>query len=263
MKTTLSLTLLAAALACTLAACGRKPASTQPAASITRAQFGDSDPHEGVSFAARYPVHGIDISRYQTGIDWAAAQAGGVNFAFMKATEGGDIADAMFPSHWRGARAAGVARGAYHFYYHCRSAAEQADWFIAHVPRRTGDLPPVLDMEWTPTSPTCRDKRAPSVIRRDATEFIARLTAAYGTVPILYTTTDFFADNDLGRLRGVEFWLRSVAAHPSQRYQGQGWTFWQYTATGRAAGIPGNVDLNAFAGSPKAWATWLAERAQR
>ncbi len=255
------------AVLCVLAACGGKRARLDgekvSAVAITPAQFADRDPHEGAAFAARYPVHGIDISRYQTGIDWQAARAGGVNFAFIKATEGGDRVDPMFKDHWQSAARAGVARGAYHFYYHCRSADAQADWFIAHVPRTRGALPPVLDMEWTPTSPTCSQQRPASAVRADAAQFIARLTAAYGTAPILYTTTDFYEDNDLGRLRGVEFWLRSVAAHPSERYAGQHWTFWQYSSTGRAAGIKGDLDLNAFAGGPQAWANWLAKRAQR
>jgi len=252
-------------LICVLAACGAKRTAPPQAApvAISTARFDDSDPHEGAAFASRYPVHGIDISRYQTGIDWQAARAGGVNFAFIKATEGGDRVDPMFAAHWRAAAAAGVARGAYHFYYHCRSADEQADWFIAQVPRKRGDLPPVLDMEWTPTSPTCSDRRPAAAVRRDAQIFIARLTAAYGTAPIIYTTTDFYHDNQLSRLRGVEFWLRSVAAHPTERYGGQPWTFWQYTSTGRAAGIRGDVDLNAFVGGPAAWANWLAKRAQR
>ena len=54
------------------------------------------------------------------------------------------------------AKAAGVPRGAYHFYYFCRTAEDQARWFIRHVPRDRSSLPPVLDMEWNPQSPSCK-----------------------------------------------------------------------------------------------------------
>ncbi len=125
---------------------------------VTSSNFQDSDPTDWPGKSPdRYPVHGIDLSRFQTAVDWATARANGVNFAYIKATEGGDLFDPMFKDHWRNADAAGVKRGAYHFFYHCRPADEQARWFIKHVPRTPGALPPVLDMEWTPTSPDLHD----------------------------------------------------------------------------------------------------------
>ena len=229
----------------------------QPAAAVgvIAPQFSDSDPHPDVGRQPlRYPVHGVDLSRWQTAVDWRLARGSGVNFAFVKATEGGDIFDPLFASHWTKSAAVGVRRGAYHLFYHCRPASEQARWFIAHVPRDPQALPPVLDMEWTPTSPTCRTRQSPAAIRAEARVFLNAVSAQYGRQPILYTTPDFFHDNDLGRLSGVTFWLRAVAGPPRQVYPGQGWTFWQYSGTGAVPGISGHVDLNVFAGSAQDWA---------
>ncbi len=258
---------LTLALALTLAAsCGTRPPrdtgptpNAAPTQAIT-ANFSDKDPHPETRRAARHPVHGVDVSRFQTTVDWAQARANGVNFAFIKATEGGDFVDPLFQDHWRGAAQAGVKRGAYHFYYHCRAPEEQARWFFKHVPKTQGSLPPVLDMEWTPTSPTCTIRRDAATIRRDAAVIIAMMTQHYGTRPVLYTTVDFFEDNQLWELDGVEFWLRSVAAHPSDRYPGQHWTFWQYSSTGLVPGIAGKIDLNVFSGGEGAWSDWLAQR---
>jgi len=226
-------------------------------------RFGDADPHAwGGRSPAAHPVHGIDIARYQTDVDWANARASGVNFAFVKATEGGDLLDRMFRVNWDGAGRSGVLRGAYHFFYHCRPAAEQARWFIRHVPKTPGALPPVLDMEWTPFSPTCTIRRAPQVIRAEAQIFADLVAAHYGQRPILYTTVDFFEDNEMWKLPGVEFWLRSVAGHPQDVFAGQHWTFWQYSGTGIVPGIAGATDLNVFAGTERAWAEWLAHRRQ-
>ena len=248
-----------------LAACGgaRAPergAAPVPAAEVVRPNFSDKAPHPETAKARRHPVHGVDVSRFQTAVDWQAARANGVNFAFIKATEGGDMVDPMFKDHWRGAGQAGVRRGAYLFYYHCRAPEEQARWFFKHVPKAAGGLPPVLDMEWTPTSPTCTIRRDAEVIRRDAAVIIAMMTEHYGTAPVLYTTVDFFEDNEMWKLSGVEFWLRSVAAHPSDRYPGQHWTFWQYTSTGQVPGMAGAIDINVFAGGEAEWANWLARR---
>lgn len=252
-------------LALCLAACGpaRHAAAPERQAQAVRVitpSFADSDPHPEVGrLPLRYPVHGVDLSRWQSGVNWPMARGAGVNFAFVKATEGGDVFDPLFPSHWTKSAAAGVRRGAYHLFYHCRPASEQARWFIRHVPRDPQALPPVLDMEWTPTSPTCRTRPAPAEVRAEAQVFLAAIARHYGKQPILYTTPDFFHDNDMGRLKGVTFWLRSVAAPVRQAYPGQGWTFWQYTGTGAVPGIPGKIDLNAFAGSAQDWARFVAE----
>lgn len=249
-------------LALALAACGGPDrAGPPPVQNVTQALFGDADPHDWTGRSPDgHPVHGIDISRYQTGVDWARARASGVNFAFIKATEGGDLVDPMFRAHWEGTARTGVLRGAYHFFYHCRPASEQARWFIRHVPRTPGALPPVLDMEWTPFSPTCTTRRNPEVIRAEAKVFADIIEAHYGERPILYTTIDFFEDNEMWKLPGVEFWLRSVAGHPRDVYAGRHWTFWQYSGTGLVPGIPGKTDLNVFSGTERAWREWLAAR---
>jgi lysozyme len=67
-----------------------------------------------------YPIHGIDVSKFQGDIDWNAVANSGIKFAWIKATEGGDYADARFQANWEGAKAAGIPHGAYHFVYWCR-----------------------------------------------------------------------------------------------------------------------------------------------
>src|SRR6476469_3967478 len=44
----------------------------------------------------KYPIHGIDVSKYQGVVDWRAAAKSGVRFAWIKATEGGDRKDDRF-----------------------------------------------------------------------------------------------------------------------------------------------------------------------
>lgn len=241
----------------------RQRGGNAPLATVNQPQFGDADPHDWDGRAPQsYPVHGIDASRWQGDIDWPTARANGVSFAFFKATEGGDVIDPAFDTYWNGAGAAGIPRGAYHFFYFCRPAIEQARWYIRHVPRSKNALPPVLDMEWNAHSPTCTTRPDAAHVRREATIFMNALERHYGQRPIIYTTVDFFADNDMGRLAGVEFWLRSVANHPSKVYPGQPWRFWQYSGTGLVPGIKGKVDLNTFSGSRGDWQSWLNARAR-
>lgn len=58
-----------------------------------------------------FPIHGIDVSRYQGEIDWQEVRRSGVEFVWIKATEGGDYLDPKFHSYWEGARAAGIPAG--------------------------------------------------------------------------------------------------------------------------------------------------------
>ncbi len=255
--------LLAIAMVAVLGACAGPPSSeTSFRVAATNPRFGDTDPFDWTGIKPwRYAVHGIDVAKYQGEIDWRRAKAAGVAFAFIKATEGGDRLDERFRQNWAAARRAGVPRGAYHFYYFCRPAIEQARWFIDHAPREKGALPPVLDAEWNHKSPTCKLRPDPKVVRREFSVFLKRLSRHYGQKPIIYTTVDFYTDNELWRLKGHEFWLRSVAGHPSKVYPNQDWTFWQYTGTGVVPGIDGNTDINAFSGSRAEWRDWIAERA--
>jgi lysozyme len=252
-----------------LAACGGAPrtieqsALTAANAPVNRANFGDADPFDWPGRRpSSYPVHGIDLSRWQSDGDWNAAREAGVSFAFIKATEGGDRLDPLFRSHTLAAEAAGVPWGAYHFYYFCTPAAVQAKWFIDNVPNRRGSLPPVLDVEWNPQSPTCRLRPEPEKVRSEMAIFMRMLERHYGQRPIVYTNIEFWEDNGFDQITDEEFWLRSTAGHPSETYPGARWVFWQYSGTGRVPGIGGNVDLNVFAGSVGSWRAWLARRMQ-
>ncbi len=224
----------------------------------THVRFTDVDP---VEWTARrpwqYAVHGIDVAHFQGEIDWNKLPRAGVNFAFIKATEGGDFLDPRFGENWVKSRHAGVLRGAYHFYYFCRTAHEQANWFIRNVPRDNGSLPHVLDMEWT-NSKTCKYRPNPARIRSEMRVYLQRITAHYGKRPVIYSTPKFYKENKLWRIKGYDFWLRTVAKHPSQLYGNRPWTFWQYSSTGRIPGIEDDVDLNVFRGSKKAWKRWVS-----
>lgn len=222
--------------------------------------FADNDPHPWSANAPRpsdFPVHGIDVARYQNQINWNKVRRAGIEFAFIKATEGGDVLDARFAENWQGAKAAGIARGAYHFYYFCRPAKDQANWFIANVPKDANALPPVLDMEWNHASTTCKLRPAADVVQREMRIFLDIVSSHYGVKPLIYTTPAFYQDAELERFSGYEFWLRSVADHPAFVYPDRKWLFWQYTGTGVMPGISTNTDINVFYGDKKTWQAWL------
>lgn len=236
------------------------PVSTEvPSSSGGGPRFGDRDPYQWTGAKPwNYTVHGTDVSKYQSTVDWQRKRAGNVSFVFIKATEGGDRVDDRFNQHRAGARAAGIPWGAYHFYYFCRPAREQAAWFIRNVPRESGMLPPVLDMEWNHMSPTCKLRPPPETVRSEMRIFLDIVQRHYGKRPIIYTDPLFFDQNGLSAFRGYPFWLRSTAGHPSEKYGPHPFVFWQYTGTGIVPGVSGDMDINVFNGTAASWRKWLA-----
>lgn len=206
----------------------------------------------------RYPVHGIDVSKYQGDIEWERARRAGVAFAYLKSTEGGDRVDSAFERNWKQANGAGVPRGAYHFFYWCRPGIEQARWFIENVPRERNALPPVLDVEWTPDSPTCTRRPPRDEMVGEMSDFLNALERHYGVRPIIYAPIDIHRDRLVGTFQKHQFWLRAVKDHPNNVYTDRPFRFWQWTATGTVPGIEGEVDRNAFSGSQSDWGKWLS-----
>lgn len=223
-------------------------------------QLTDKKPHKGVAAAHAMPVQGIDVSYYQGDIDWRKVRDAGIQFAFIKATEGGDRFDEKFLANWRAAKKAGVARGAYHFMYWCRPASQQATWYKAHVPKDDDALPPVLDVEWTTHSKTCarRIPRAAAIAKIKV--MLKALEAHSGKRPIIYTDPKFHREVLEGEFTDYHFWLRSVAAKPEEIYSARDWAFWQFTTTGRVRGVAGPVDRNVFYGTRADWKTVLKEK---
>lgn len=215
--------------------------------------LGDADPHRGVALARRMQVQGIDVSQWQGDIDWRKVREAGVDFAYIKATEGGDHLDPRFLDNWEGAARAGVARGAYHFVYWCRPAHEQALWFMLNVPLDPYALPPVLDVEWNAHSETCPDRVSPQKAREMISVLLNAMEAHTGQRPILYTDRVFHEQVLEGYFKKYYFWLRSVAAEPQKVYRKRPWLFWQFTTTGRVPGIEGDVDRNVFNGRVEDW----------
>lgn len=221
-------------------------------------RFRDVKPMNFGKVAPRhFGVHGVDVSRWQANIDWSTLRSHGANFAYIKATDGGDHLDPMFKTNWRGAKQAGIRRGAYHFFYWCRTAGEQADWFIRNVPRDPDALPPVIDVEYNHQS-DCKMRLSTARVLEKMQVFMDKLERHYGQRPVIYTAPDFYKDHLRGQFRDYPFWLRSVAAHPSKIYPDRKWLFWQYSGSGLSQGVNGKIDLNVFNGSESGWHDWVA-----
>ena len=210
-----------------------------------------------------YPVHGIDVSKFQGDIDWSQVASSGVKFAWIKATEGGDHLDNRFQANWTAARQAGVPRGAYHFVYWCRPPLEEMAFFEKTAPVEPDALPPVLDVEATPTSKTCHRHLTQEAAIADMKVMLEEMERHFGKRPIIYTTVDFYeAILSDGALSDYPIWVRSTKHHPSVKYGSRPWSFWQYQSDAWVPGIGTKVDRDAFYGSEEQWRAFLKEQQQ-
>jgi GH25 family lysozyme M1 (1,4-beta-N-acetylmuramidase)/acylphosphatase len=202
-------------------------------------------------------VYGVDVSSYQgSSINWGAVRAAGRVFGFAKASEGTGFTDGSFPHNWSGMRAAGVLRGAYHFFRPSIDPTAQADHFVdvinANGGLKPGDLPPVADVE------VSDNVGAATVIARLHT-FLDRVQARTGRTPMIYTA-NFFWGSYLGNPNFTQYPLWVANYGPSCPYLPNAWgdwKFWQYTDAAGVSGIPGGVDGDEFNGTLadlQAWA---------
>jgi lysozyme len=195
--------------------------------------------------AMRYEVKGIDVSHHQGVIDWARLKADGVDFAYIKASEGETYNDPRFTRNWYEAEQAGVKRGAYHFFTQCRTGKAQAGNFIRVVPRQAGTLPPAVDAEHMGP---CRDGPAVADVAAELAVFLDLAGAHFGQRPVIYTTREFHDAYLAGKFPQDRFWLRSLIFEPS--FRKEQWIIWQYHNLGKRDGVAGPIDLNVFRGTP-------------
>jgi lysozyme len=193
---------------------------------------------------------GIDVSHFQQDIDWAPVGASGVNYCFIKATEGVSLADEKFSRNWQAASEARVLRGAYHLFQPSDSVTAQSDFFLRTVsPLQPGDLPPVLDLE----NPTAWTSVPPQDRAQLAIEWLQAVEQGLGVRPLIYLSPSFAAETlaNSPLLARFQVWLADYtsAPAPSIPKPWDEWTFWQHTARGTIPGIAVLVDLNRFNGT--------------
>lgn len=197
-------------------------------------------------------LKGIDVSHFQGNIDWPTVAQQGIAFAYAKGSEGSSVTDALFSANYDAMRAAGIARGAYHFLHADVDAGAQARHFLSVLgPMQPGDLPPMLDVE-TACGMQC------AAIDSNALAWLTEVQQALGCTPLIYSSLAFWNSNlaACAALCAYPLWIAEYnnAAAPVLPHGVSGYAIWQHSQSGKVAGIAGAVDLDLFNGSAQALA---------
>lgn len=209
--------------------------------------------HPEVSVAkAEYPIQGIDVSNHNGVIDFEKVAAAGINFVYVKASEGVGYKDPRFENNIRNARKAGLKVGAYHFFRKDKDGTSQAEYFMQVVKDVAVDMPYVIDVEDWGNSMLASDDETVKNLR----DMVRHLETSNLKL-MVYTNKDGYRKYLKLYFPEVRLWLCAFT-HPSKLTDFD-WHIHQYSHWGEVDGIDGEVDLDVFKGNCEEWERWLME----
>lgn len=189
-------------------------------------------------------VTGVDISEYQAEVDMEKLAEQGVQFIYMKATEGSGHVDSRFAQNWENAQACGIPAGAYHFFSFDSPGKMQAQNYIETVGDLQGKLIPAVDVEYYGD----KKENSPDVeeVEAELRDFIEALEEEYGVKPLIYSSRDVYEKYIQRCFGDYPRWVRSIY-YPVTFEAGRDWVIWQYSDTGELEGYAGgevHIDLD-------------------
>ena len=191
----------------------------------------------------RYPVRGIDISRHNGEVNFKKVKESGIDFVFIKASEGTTYRDSLFRHNISNARRHDLKTGAYHFFRFDCEGVDQAVNFLSVLDTNKLDLGLVIDVEKNGNPEVSKED-----IKRRLGSMVEYLNLL-GHRVMIYTNVDGYYDFIAETLPGCPLWICGFQQNPVNAE----WLFWQYDHHGKVSGVKGDVDLNTFFGSREVW----------
>ena len=199
---------------------------------------------------------GIDISHHNGRVRWDEVVSSSreadaeIRFGIIKVTESTYFIDPCADFNWAAMGAAGVGRGAYHFFRPNRSGADQAALFLREMEElgvSRGDVA-VIDIEMTDEYRRVEHEVVVSRVRA----FLKAVEDAglFSEKPVIYTSRGFWDSSD--GMHGTKafadypLWVANYTTTPPPKRPAawSDWGAWQFTPNGTIGGVDGAVDLN-------------------
>lgn len=188
---------------------------------------------------------GIDLSEWQTSVNYTKLKKQGIEFAIIRCGYGRDKSqkDKMFEKHYEGLKKAGIKLGCY-IYSYANKVSDgklEAQNCLNFIKGKTFDLPIFYDLEDKVTS--ILGKNNITILANDFLNEIKK--AGYSTG--LYANLNWFNNYiNLKELKNknpkMYVWLAQwEVSKPTASFH---YDFWQYTSNGKLDGISGRVDMN-------------------
>jgi lysozyme len=172
-------------------------------------------------------------------IAWNVAGATGVDFAYIRATNGAEERDTRFAGNMQGARDSGIRYGAVHEYDLCRLATDQATMFVTTVPREENILPPAVRLAY---ENDCKDRPGRALVLSELNTFLNQIEGHSGKPAIIIVSPDFEEEYRISSGISRTFWLEGNFFPPD--YATKPWVMWRASDMRRVSGIDGPVNWN-------------------
>lgn len=186
-------------------------------------------------------MKGIDVSVYQGQIDWAKVKKAGIGFAILRIGYGmfENQKDVTFERNYQEATRVGIPVGCY-LYSYAKSvdeAIKEANVVLRWLNNRKLQLPVYFDIE-----DRSQQGLGKNVLNNMCIAFCNTIEKAgywAGIYSNKYWATSIISGSELGKK--FTYWIAQY--YDECTYHGD-YAIWQYSSTGKVAGISGNVDLN-------------------
>lgn len=182
----------------------------------------------------------VDVSTFQQTIDWSQVKQDGIVGAMIRAGYGFGTVDNQYRANVTGCENNGIPYGMYHYSYatNIEDAKKEAEFFINNAKGTSPSYPLAMDVE--EASQAAMGKQALTAMILAFCDVVK----AAGYQPMLYTNLNWATNYiDMSQIdnAGIRVWIAQY--NTTLDYKGN-YFLWQYTSSGRVAGIPANVDLN-------------------
>jgi glucan-binding YG repeat protein len=178
---------------------------------------------------------GIDVSKYQGGINWQQVKNSGVKFAMIRVGTLKKGLDEQFVNNINGANAAGIRTGIYLYSYAMtpEQAAAEANQVLAWIAPYAVTFPIAIDIE-----DSCQKKLNPAQLQAIADTFCG-IMHANGYETMVYASKNWFTN----RMPVVSSPKWVAQYDTACDYPGE-YAMWQSSCKGSISGIAGRVDIN-------------------
>jgi GH25 family lysozyme M1 (1,4-beta-N-acetylmuramidase) len=188
-------------------------------------------------------IQGIDVSGHNP----ATYSTAGLDFVFVKATEGQSYVSPAMSRQAAVARSAGLVLGFYHF-LHAGNTDAQAQYFVAKCPALPGEIL-VCDWETPPGAPAASNAEKDAFIRK-----VKELRPGHKV--LLYCNRDFWKTHDTTSYAGDGLWIADPGATAGKPKIQHPWTVHQYGTIAKTdrdvANFASRAAMKAWAGYPSA-----------
>lgn len=184
-------------------------------------------------------IKGIDVSNNNGSIDFSQVAADGVEYVYLKATEGQSFKDGTMERFYNDCKNNGLKVGAYHFLVGTSSPEAQAQNFYKKIKDYEWDLVPMMDIETNFV---------------DLSDYVVRFVAAWKQLSPLqlgiYSYTSFlnYISDAAETIKDFPFWEANYNNNPwnlsSNFFTNR--IGHQYTEKGSISGVSEACDVNVF-----------------